>query len=65
MPRQSRQLIQAIVTMAHSLKMQVVGEGVEQLEQRRLLKEVNCDMAQGYLFSRPLPVHEATQLLHA
>ncbi len=48
---QSRQLVLAIVSMAHSLGMKVIGEGVERLEQRRLLKDVECDMAQGYLFT--------------
>lgn len=58
---QSRQLIQAIVTMAHSLNMKVVGEGVEHMEQRRLLKEVNCDMAQGYLFTPAISAEHFTR----
>nr|WP_281388674.1 EAL domain-containing protein [Litorivivens lipolytica] len=57
---QSRQLIQAIVNMAHSLQMEVVGEGVEQLEQRRLLREAGCDMAQGYLFTPAIPADRFT-----
>lgn len=48
---QSQSLIRAIIDMAHSLGMQVVGEGVEQLDQRRLLRDSHCDMAQGFLFT--------------
>ena len=44
----------AIIALAHSLKMQVVAEGVETLEQARMLKSLRCDFAQGYLFSRPI-----------
>ena len=57
---QSRQLILAIVSMAHSLGMEVTGEGVERLEQRRLLKDVHCDMAQGYLFTPAIPADRFT-----
>lgn len=48
---QSQSLIRAIIDMAHSLGMQVIGEGVEQLDQRRLLRDSRCDMAQGFLFT--------------
>lgn len=47
-------LVETIVTMAHSLKLQVIAEGVETEEQLAFLRGLGCDFAQGFLFSRPL-----------
>lgn len=52
-----------IITMAHSLKMHVVAEGVETEDQLRFLLERGCDELQGYLFSSPLPVENVEELL--
>ncbi len=54
---------EAIIVMAHKLNMKVVAEGVETQQQCDLLKAAGCDYAQGYLFSKPLPVEEFEQLL--
>lgn len=48
-------LVSAIINLAHSLKLNVVAEGVETQEQFALLRDMKCDEMQGYLFSRPLP----------
>jgi diguanylate cyclase (GGDEF)-like protein/PAS domain S-box-containing protein len=48
-------IVQTVVDLAHILGMEVVAEGVEIEEQETLLKEMGCDFAQGYFFSRPLP----------
>lgn len=48
-------LVSTIIELAHSLRLNVVAEGVESEEQRRLLCLLKCDEMQGYLFSRPLP----------
>lgn len=48
-------LVSTIITLAHSLHLQVVAEGVETEEQRGLLKLLRCDEMQGYLFSKPVP----------
>ena len=56
-------LTQAIIAMAHALKLKVVAEGVETKVQRDLLKQAGCDYAQGYLFARPMPPDELEKLL--
>ena len=48
-------LVSTIINLAHALKCKVVAEGVETEEQARLLRVVNCDEMQGYLFSKPVP----------
>lgn len=48
-------LVSTIISLAHALKLKVVAEGVETEEQARLLRLLNCDEMQGYLFSRPVP----------
>lgn len=49
-------VIKYVVAMAHELKMKVVAEGVETKEQVEYLKQVGCNVIQGYYFSRPVPV---------
>lgn len=53
----------AIVTLAHGLNLAVVAEGVETEEQLNVLRILECELMQGYLFSRPLSVEDATRLL--
>jgi diguanylate cyclase (GGDEF)-like protein/PAS domain S-box-containing protein len=48
-------LVSAIIGLAHALKIKVVAEGVETEEQSRLLRVLNCDEVQGFLYSQPLP----------
>ena len=48
-------IVSAIISLAHSLNLQVIAEGVETLEQANLLKLLRCDQFQGYLFSPPVP----------
>ncbi len=56
-------ITQAIIAMAHSLKLQVVAEGVESRAQLDFLRAQGCDQIQGYLFSKPLPAEEFAELL--
>jgi len=58
-----RELINAAVAMAHGLNLLVVAEGVETVEQLDYLKSIGCDCAQGYLFGKPVPADDFTQLL--
>jgi EAL domain-containing protein (putative c-di-GMP-specific phosphodiesterase class I) len=48
-------LVMAIVTLAHSLRLRVVAEGVETNEQLNFLRLLRCDEGQGHLFSKPQP----------
>jgi CheY-like chemotaxis protein len=58
-------ITRAIITLAHNLKLKVIAEGVETEGQLGLLIANHCDEVQGYYFSRPLPVDEATALLQS
>ena len=60
----SAAIVTALVALASSMKMSVVAEGVETLEQLAFLRELGCRQIQGYLFSRPLVAQDATRLLH-
>ncbi|WP_341937876.1 putative bifunctional diguanylate cyclase/phosphodiesterase [Marinimicrobium sp. C2-29] len=51
-------LIDTIITMGHGLGMEVVGEGIESDTERQFLRAHGCDLAQGYLFSRPVPLEQ-------
>jgi EAL domain-containing protein (putative c-di-GMP-specific phosphodiesterase class I) len=57
-------IVRAIIAMAHSLKLQVVAEGVETPAHWTFLRDNFCDTAQGYLFSKPVPAGALTVLLH-
>lgn len=56
-------LVTSIITLAHNLKMQVVAEGVELMDQLVYLKTAGCDVAQGYFLSRPVPLAQTEALL--
>jgi len=56
-------IAQSIVTLGHSLKMEVIAEGVETAGQARLLSDWGCDQLQGYFFGRPVGVEAFTALL--
>lgn len=51
----SRELVDAVITLAHGLGAEVVGEGIEEWETAEALRKMGCDYGQGYLFSRPQP----------
>lgn len=53
----------AIISLAHSLNMEVVAEGIETDEQLNYLKNNHCEIGQGYFISKPLPVRELEELL--
>lgn len=56
-------LCEAIIAMAHHLKLRVVAEGVETEQQLRFLQQRGCDFAQGFLFSKPIPSDQFTDYM--
>jgi predicted signal transduction protein with EAL and GGDEF domain len=56
-------IIQAIVTLAHSLDMATTAEGTETRAEFELCRSLGCEQVQGYLFGRPMPPEEATALV--
>ncbi len=57
-------IVTSIISLAHSLDLQVIAEGVEREEQAKLLRLLRCDLIQGFLYSPPLPADGITALLH-
>ena len=51
-------VLDGLISMANSLGLETVGEGIEESAQLTRLREANCHYAQGYLFSRPVPLAE-------
>jgi diguanylate cyclase (GGDEF)-like protein/PAS domain S-box-containing protein len=62
-PDGNRNIVEAIISLAHRLDMIVVAEGVETLEQYTILLDMNCQFGQGYLFSKPLPKPRVDKLI--
>ncbi len=56
-------IVTAVISMAQSLKLRVVAEGVETVQELQFLQARQCDEVQGYYFSRPLPAAEFASLL--
>lgn len=60
---QSLDIVRAVIHLAKSLKLKLVAEGIEDDDQLEKLKSLQCELGQGYLFSKPLPLDEFEQLL--
>ena len=58
-------IVQAIITLAHTLNLQVTGGGIETAEQRDALLRLGCDHGQGYYFDPPLAAESVAALLRA
>jgi EAL domain-containing protein (putative c-di-GMP-specific phosphodiesterase class I) len=56
-------MVDAIISLAHGLRMQVIAEGVETLEQLDYLRGCGCDEVQGHIYGRPEPVQQVEALL--
>lgn len=61
--KKSQIVVSSIVQMAKQLDIKVVSEGVETVEQAEFLRLIGCDMAQGFLFARPMPIEEYEKLI--
>jgi diguanylate cyclase (GGDEF)-like protein len=60
-----RSIVAMIVSLAHTLGLKVIAEGVEDDDQLRLLRELGCDQIQGYLVGRPMPAEQVDAVLRA
>jgi diguanylate cyclase (GGDEF)-like protein/PAS domain S-box-containing protein len=58
-------LVSTMITLAHSLKLKVIAEGIESEEQAKFLRLLRCDQMQGYLMSKALPYDEMTDFLRS
>ncbi len=56
-------IVSAMIAMGKAMGMMVVAEGIETKQQLQYLQDLKCDIAQGFLFSKPLPENEATSFL--
>jgi len=54
-------IVSAVIAMAHNLRLKVVAEGVESLQQVHFLRERDCDEIQGFLISRAVPPEQICQ----
>ncbi len=62
--QRSTHIVNSIIELAHSLGLEVVAEGVENNEQADYLRSKKCDLAQGYLFHKPMPASDIEKILH-
>lgn len=58
-----RDIIESVIHMAKKLELTVVAEGVETIEQVKVLRGMGCDIAQGYYYARPMPVNDFIKLI--
>ena len=61
--RDGKEIVSAIITLAHALHLQIVAEGVETLQEQTILQALDCELLQGYLYSKPLTAGNFTKLL--
>ena len=59
----TRSIVVSMLRLAETLNVKVVGEGIETHAQRSLLQMLGCEFGQGYLFGRPLPLHQTLELM--
>lgn len=60
---ENRQLVRAMINLAHNLNLEAVAEGVESVEQLDMLRQFGCDQVQGYLISKAAPLTELARFL--
>ena len=62
---ETREIVRIIIMLAHGLSLNVVAEGVETAAQAEMLRDMGCELAQGYLYSKPAPGETIEQLLRS
>ena len=63
-PQQPTPIVEAIVNLADNLSLEVVAEGIESKLQETILKEIDCQYGQGYLYAEPLNLKQAEEFIH-
>lgn len=58
------EIVNTIISLAKTLNLNVVAEGIETIHQLHQLRVLGCEYGQGYLFSRPVPVEEAEKIFN-
>jgi EAL domain-containing protein (putative c-di-GMP-specific phosphodiesterase class I) len=60
---ESLEIVRTIITLAHSLAMDVIAEGIEMPQELEQLRSLQCEYGQGYFFSKPVDSNAAGELL--
>ncbi len=63
MKKQEQIIVSSIINMAKQLDMKVISEGIETKTQTEFLKDISCDMVQGYYYAKPMPVEKFEQFM--
>jgi diguanylate cyclase (GGDEF)-like protein/PAS domain S-box-containing protein len=58
------EIVRAIIALARNMQMRVIAEGIETIEQLEQLREMDCDLGQGYLFSQPIAADQVPNFVH-
>ncbi len=58
-------ILQGIIDMAHAMDIKIVSEGIETDEQLEMLRSINCEIGQGFLFAKPMPIDDYDKLMLA
>ena len=61
----AKDVIESVIRLAQALELHTISEGVEEREQVDFLKGMDCDLIQGYVFAKPMPVPEFEKLAFA
>ena len=56
-------ILKSIIDMAHALDIRIVSEGIETAEQLEMLKSINCEIGQGFLFAKPMPIEDYDKMI--
>jgi EAL domain-containing protein (putative c-di-GMP-specific phosphodiesterase class I) len=56
-------MVKSIVTLGHNLGLKIVAEGVENIEQINVLRDMGCDEVQGFMYSMPVPTDQFCELI--
>ncbi len=56
-------ILKSIIDMAHTLDIRIVSEGIETVEQLDMLRSINCEIGQGFLFAKPMPIEDYDKMI--